>query len=94
MGEHEHRCVVGRILTPPAAPLLGIPLAADRAEHVASHDTGAAGLSQFVVSADVSLVPWLVGLQMPCVYLHSVDPDRVVAALIRPSNEPSRDTDM
>src|SRR5918999_4771252 len=33
MSEHEHRRVVRRLGTPPAAPIL-IPLAADRPEHV------------------------------------------------------------
>src|SRR3954451_24475593 len=37
MGEHEHRRVVRRLGTPPAAPVL-IPLAADRPEHVPPHD--------------------------------------------------------
>ncbi len=41
VGEHEHRGVVGRLGTPPAAPVL-VPLPADRAEHVAPHDVGAA----------------------------------------------------
>src|SRR3954447_14152568 len=40
MGEHEHRRVVRRLRTPPAAPVL-IPLAADRPEHIAPHDVRA-----------------------------------------------------
>ena len=39
--EDEHRCVVRRLEPPPAAPVL-LPLTADRPEHVAAHDVGAA----------------------------------------------------
>src|SRR5690349_5262895 len=41
MGEHEHRRVVRRLGTPPTAPVL-VPLAANRPEHVPSHDVRAA----------------------------------------------------
>ncbi len=39
--EHEHRHVVGRVLAPPAAPLLVGPGTAHRPEHVAAQDPGA-----------------------------------------------------
>src|SRR6202051_5100201 len=38
MGQDEHRHVVRRIVSPPALPGMVGPLAADRAEHVSSHD--------------------------------------------------------
>ncbi len=38
VGEDEHRCVERRVLAPPAPPLLVLPRAADRPEHVAPHD--------------------------------------------------------
>ncbi|MBW3613464.1 MAG: hypothetical protein KY392_06355, partial [Chloroflexi bacterium] len=37
--EHEHRCVVRRILAPPAPPGW-VPIAAPGTEHVAAHDVG------------------------------------------------------
>src|SRR5215831_11306337 len=40
MGEHEHRCVIGRLLAPPALPTLIRPRPAHRTEHVASEDPG------------------------------------------------------
>src|SRR6266576_1390013 len=38
VGQHEHRRVIGRILPPPAAPLVVGPGAPHRAEHVAAHE--------------------------------------------------------
>src|SRR5262245_51624234 len=40
MGQHEHRSVIRRLGTPPAAPIGIAPLAANGAEHVAAHDVG------------------------------------------------------
>src|SRR5262249_28053328 len=40
MGEHEDRRVIGRVLTPPAAPALVGPGSAHGAEHVAAEDVG------------------------------------------------------
>src|SRR5215203_5400437 len=52
MGEDEDRRVVGRLVAPPAAPVL-IPAAANRAEHVAAHDVRAARTHQPVARRDV-----------------------------------------
>src|SRR5688500_14949043 len=41
MREHEHRAMIRRVLSPPAAPGVIRPRAANRAEHVASHYPGA-----------------------------------------------------
>ena len=38
VGEDEHRGVVRRILAPPTPPLVVLPRASDRPEHVAPHD--------------------------------------------------------
>src|SRR6266496_2686902 len=38
--QHEHRRMIGRILPPPAAPLIVAPRPALGAEHVAAHDPG------------------------------------------------------
>src|ERR1041385_6949754 len=43
MRQHKYRAVVGRVLPPPAAPVVIGPGTTNRAEHVASHDPGAAG---------------------------------------------------
>jgi hypothetical protein len=40
MGEHEHRMTEGRMVPPPAAPLLVAPRPADRPQHIAPHDRG------------------------------------------------------
>jgi len=49
MGEDEHGVVVGRVVTPPARPLLVAPgAAADRAEHVPAHHPGADVLSRLL----------------------------------------------
>ncbi len=59
MGEHEHRCVVRRLGPPPAAPVL-LPLTADRPEHVAAHDVGAARAHEPAGGGLVGLVGALV----------------------------------
>src|SRR5262249_24357067 len=38
--EHEHRCVIGRLIAPPALPTLIRPRPPHRTEHVASYDPG------------------------------------------------------
>src|SRR5947209_17190721 len=49
MGEDEHGVVVGRVLTPPARPLLLAPgTAADRAEHISAHHAGPDVLARFL----------------------------------------------
>jgi aminoglycoside phosphotransferase (APT) family kinase protein len=61
VGEDENRRVIGRLVTPPAAPV-SFPLAADGAEHFATHDVGAARLDQLVARADVRLVAGLISV--------------------------------
>jgi len=85
MGEHEHGSVVGRLGPPPARPLL-VPLAADRAKHVAAHDVGAAGAQQTALGIGVSLIRALVA-EVPVVQLTAPFAERVLAALIRPGDE-------
>src|ERR1041385_8589414 len=41
MGQHERRRMIGRIVAPPAFPLMVRPIPADRSEHVAAEDEGA-----------------------------------------------------
>src|ERR1700735_4329961 len=41
MGEHEHGCVEGRVLAPPALPGALTPRASSSAEHASAHDRGA-----------------------------------------------------
>src|SRR3954465_12048760 len=85
MGEHEHRRVVRRLGPPPAAPVL-IPLAADRPQHVAAHDVGAARAHEPAGSGLVGLVGALVA-EVPGVELPSALPERVLATLVRPGDE-------
>src|SRR3954447_17993704 len=42
--QHEDRVLEGRVVAPPAPPVLVGPGAAERAEHVAAHDGGAHAL--------------------------------------------------
>src|SRR5258707_562889 len=82
--------VVGRILTPPAAPVLA-PLAACRAEHVAAHDRRADPL---VPSPDEPVVDARIAAALaipltprarredPLVQSHAADAERMVMALI------------
>src|SRR5437879_2673574 len=49
MGENEHGVVIGRVVAPPARPLLVAPGAtADRAEHVSAHHAGPEVLARFL----------------------------------------------
>jgi hypothetical protein len=64
VGEDEYRRVIGRLVTPPAAPL-SFPLTPDGAEHVAAHDVGAPRLDQLVARADVRLVAGLTSVPVP-----------------------------
>src|SRR5205814_5416544 len=49
MGENEHGVVVGRVVAPPARPLLVAPgTTADRAEHVSAHHAGSDVLTRFL----------------------------------------------
>jgi hypothetical protein len=45
--EHENGVMVGRVISPPTFPVGVTPGAADRAEHVATHDGGADALVTF-----------------------------------------------
>ena len=45
MGQDEDRAVIGRVVAPPSPPLLITPVAANRAEHVSTHDRRAEILS-------------------------------------------------
>src|SRR5689334_5277517 len=49
MGENEDGIVIGRVVAPPACPLLVAPgTAPDRPEHVATHDSGADVRARFL----------------------------------------------
>src|SRR3954470_4442006 len=57
MGEDEHGVVVGRVVAPPARPLLFAPVTTvDRAEHVSAHHAGPDVLARF--------------LDYPCALIH------------------------
>lgn len=81
MGEDEDRCVVRRLVTPPATPVV-VPRAADGSEHVAPHDVRAARGREVAASRGVGLVPRLVGAPQPLVQEASAAAYRVVAALV------------
>jgi hypothetical protein len=83
--EYEHRCVVRRLGPLPAAPLL-IPLVADRSEHVAPHDVGAARTQQPALGLLVGVVGAFVA-ELPAVDLATALAERVLSALIRPGDE-------
>src|SRR3954454_15515626 len=85
MGEHEHRRVVRRLGTPPAAPVL-IPLAADRPEHVPPHDVRAARAHEPAGGRPVGVVGALVA-EMPGMDLAPTLTEWIVAALVRPGDE-------
>src|SRR4051794_23027890 len=85
VGEHEHRRVVRRLGAPPTAPVL-IPLAADRPEHVPPHDVGAAWAHEPAGRRRVGVVGTLVA-EMPSVELAPAFAQRILAALVGPSDE-------
>src|SRR5688572_20883870 len=85
MGEHKYRRVVRRLGAPPAAPVL-IPLAADRPEHVPSHDIGAARAHEPALCRRVGVVGALVA-EMPSVELAPAFAEWILAALVGPSDE-------
>src|SRR5918992_1399786 len=97
MGEDEHGVVVGRVVAPPARPLLVAPGAtADRAEHVAAHHAGPDVLARFLdyPCALVRLAALLVvGLAPGSQRNHPVvEPlaalaERVLLALVRAGDE-------
>src|SRR5919106_4196680 len=85
MGEHKHRCVVRRLGTPPAAPVL-IPLAADRPEHVPPHDVRAARAHEPAGRRRVGVGGALVA-EMPGMELAPTLAEWILAALVGPSHE-------
>src|SRR5580704_15024513 len=105
MGEDEHGVVVGRVVAPPARPLLVAPgTTADRAEHVPAHHRGADVLPRFLdyPCALVHLAPLLaVGLapggqrNNPVVEPLAALAERILLALVRAGDETvQRDRDM
>src|SRR3954468_4880535 len=85
MGWHEPRRVVRRLGPPPAAPVL-IPLAADRPEHVPLHYVRAARAHEPAGRGRVGVVGALVA-EMPAVELAPALAERIIAALVGPSDE-------
>src|SRR3954452_3534807 len=85
MGEHEHRRVVRRLGTPPAAPVL-IPLAADRPEHVSPPDVRAGRAHEPAGRRRVGIVGALVA-EMPAMELEPTLAEWMLAALVGPSDE-------
>src|SRR5829696_8593624 len=85
MGEHKDRRVVRRLGTPPAAPVL-VPLAADRPKHVPPHDVGPARSHEPALCRRVGVVGALVA-EMPAMDLPAALPQRILAALVGPSDE-------
>jgi hypothetical protein len=105
MGEDENGVVVGRVVAPPARPLLVAPgTTADRAEHVSAHHAGSDVLARFLdyPCALVHLAALLVvGLaprgqrNHPVVEPLAALAERVLLALIRAGDETvQRDRDM
>src|SRR5688572_640835 len=105
MGEDEHGVVVGRLVAPPARPLLVAPgAAADRAEHVPAHHPSADVLARFL-DYPCALVDFAalvaVGLapggqrNHPIVEPLAALAERVLLALVRAGDVPvQRDRDM
>src|SRR5436309_15816363 len=105
MGDNEHRMVVGRVVAPPARPLLVAPgAAADRAEHVSAHHAGPDVLARFL-EYPCALVDFAalvaVGLapggqrNHPIVEPLAALAERVLLALVRAGDETvQRDRDM
>src|SRR5688500_11755500 len=97
MGDDEHGVVVGRVVAPPARPLLVAPVTtADRAEHVATHHAGPDILDRFLeyACALVHLAALLVVGLAPAGQRHHpiVEPlaalaERVLLALVRAGDE-------
>src|SRR5258708_38342186 len=95
--QHEHRVVVGRVVTPPTLPFLVGPGPADRAEHVAPHDRGAdAGVARDHEPLVDALVAALLadhatavsGREDPLVKPRPADAERAVKPLRRPRAVP------
>src|SRR5512146_2748997 len=93
MREHEDRCVVGRALSPPAAPALVRPGSADGPEHVTSQDPRADILESLCGEVVVDpgftafLTKHLPGRtrgKHPLVQRSAAPSERVAEALVRP----------
>jgi hypothetical protein len=84
VGEDEHRRVIGRLITPPAPPVL-VPRAANRTEHVSAHDNRTAWPQQVVAPATVCFVEGVA--PMPFVERQAADAERIVSILIRSGDE-------
>src|SRR5690349_8128235 len=86
VGEHVHRSVVGRLVAPPATPILA-PLAPNGAEHVSAHDICTPALEQIAARALVSLVSGLARVEMPIVQRQAADAERVLPTLVGTRDE-------
>src|SRR2546421_3164181 len=103
MGEDKDRDVVGRIVAPPTGPAL-VPRAVAAPEHLAPHDVGAdireETADHFRVCCIGSalltmLLPPAGRLEQPLVQADAAFPDRVLKALVRPSDKTvERDGDL
>src|SRR5205814_5056747 len=90
VGEHEHGRVVRRVVAPPAVPGFVAPRAADRPEHVATHDRGARALAPvfgvLVVEPGLAALPALhlskcAGHERPLVEFLAAFAERILGAL-------------
>src|SRR6202011_4439008 len=95
VGQDENRHVVGRVLAPPAAPGL-VPWPVTAAEHLAAHDVRADILEEVadyfrIHGARATGLPVLLaptgGFEHPLVQTQPTFADRVLEALVRPSDE-------
>ena len=86
VGEYEHRCVIGRLVAPPSAPVL-VPLTPHGSEHVAAHDVRASASQQIVAGSRVDFVSRLPCPEVPLMELHASDPEGVVATLVGTGDE-------
>src|SRR6266568_9248975 len=95
MGEDKDRNVVRRVVAPPAGPAL-VPRAVAAPEHLAANDVGADIREEtadncrvFCVGAAflTMLLPPARRLEHPLVQAHAAFPDRVLQALVWPSDE-------
>jgi len=92
VGEDEDRVMIGRIISPPAGPLLVRPPSAYRPEHVAAHDRcpdpGEASGDEVVVETVLAtLLPLHLqarsGLEHPGMEVLAADAEGILQALIR-----------
>src|SRR5438046_3210831 len=95
MGEDEDRYVVGRLVAPPAGPAL-VPGSVAATEHLAAHAVGADIREETAHHARIFCVPPALlamllpparCVEQPLVQPHAAFPDRVLQALVRPSDK-------